>query len=60
MLQRQNEPEVVAEKPAPAAKPVVVVKKVVKKVTVYRAPVQKASKDKVLVIRGDKETSYEF
>jgi pilus assembly protein CpaB len=60
MLQRQNEPEVVAEKPAPAAKPTVVVKNVVKKVTVYRAPVQKASKDKVLVIRGDKETSYEF
>lgn len=60
MLQRQNEPEVVAEKPAPAAKPAVVVKNVVKKVTVYRAPVQRSSKDKVEVIKGVEATKHEF
>jgi pilus assembly protein CpaB len=60
MLQRQNEPEVVAEKPAPAAKPTVVVKNVVKKVTVYRAPVQRSSKDKVEVIKGIEATKHEF
>ncbi|MFA5170682.1 MAG: Flp pilus assembly protein CpaB [Sulfuriferula sp.] len=60
MLQRQNEPEVVAEKPAPAAKPPVVVKNVVKKVTVYRAPVQRSSKDKVEVIKGVEATKHEF
>jgi pilus assembly protein CpaB len=59
MLQRQNEP-VVTEKPAPAAKPAVVVKSVVKKATVYRSPVQKSTNDKVEVIKGIETTKHEF
>ena len=61
MLLRQNEPAVVVEKPATDAKPTVVVKKVVQKVTVYRTPVHKtSSKDKVEVIKGVEETKHEF
>ncbi len=60
MLQRQNEPAVVTEKPAVAAKPTVVVKKVVKKVIVNRAPVRKAATEKIEVIKGTEESKHEF
>lgn len=56
----KNEPEVVETKPGPAVKPTVVEKKVVKKVIVYRAPVNKAAKEKVEVIKGTQESNHEF
>lgn len=57
MLQRQNEPEAA---PAPVTKPTVVEKKVVRKVIVYRAPVHKASKEKIEVIKGTQTSDHEF
>jgi pilus assembly protein CpaB len=60
MLQRQNEPEVIPAKLTPTGKPPVVVKKVVKKVTVYRAPSRKTATEKIEVIKGVEESKHEF
>ncbi|MEQ1668658.1 MAG: Flp pilus assembly protein CpaB [Sulfuriferula sp.] len=56
MLQRQNEPEAIPAKLTPAGKPPVVVKKVVKKVIVNRAPVRKAATEKIEVMKGTEES----
>lgn len=58
LLKRESEPEAAAKKPGEAKAEV---KTVVKKVTVYRMPTQKAEpKNQVEVIRGTTKTSEEF
>lgn len=58
LLKRESEPEAAAKKPGEAKTEV---KTVVKKVTVYRMPTQKAEpRNQVEVIRGTTKTSEEF